>query len=535
MARTTDLMVNIYGNDKSAGKTLKGVGKQADNVGDQFKRMGKVAATTFLAVGAAAGAFAAQSIKNAIEDEKSQRRLAIALKNTVNATKEQTASVEDYINKTQARYGVVDDQLRPSLQRLLTATKDITKAQELQTLALDVSAGTGKDLETVSNAIGKAYGGNLASLQRLGLGLDASVIKSKDTKKAFEILSKTFSGQAAGAADSLEGRFGRLKIAVDETKEQIGYALMPVIEIMATYLTDTVVPNVQAFVDGLTGVENKSGDAMTSIYNLGEKTRGFFKFLKDNEGLLKGIGIAIGAIFIGAKAAAAVNAMIAAVGMLVPAFVAVTGAAGTAAAAEAAATGGASLAVAAPAIIGIATALSLAGLAAMWMWNGKKEPSASDKKVKATTGVNLNGNDPAVALAAYRLTQTNRSEGKNGLVWFNGYQLLERPYMHSVKNQPLFGSHTTIPGTNQAGYRAMGGPVARGASYIVGERGPELITMGGNGFVTPNNRLGGMGGTTVVVNVAGSVIHERDLAVAVRDNIAQLMRRRGLNPAILGV
>ena len=278
MSRTTDLMVNIYGNDKSASKTLKGVGKEADSAGERFKKMGKVAATSLLAVGGAAAALAVQSVKNAIEDEKSQRRLAIALKNTVGATKAQTASVEDYISKTQARYGVVDDKLRPSLQRLVTATKDVTEAQNLQTLALDVSAGTGKDLETVSNAIGKAYGGNLASLQRLGLGLDASIIKSKDTKKAFEILSTTFSGQAAGAADSLEGRFNRVKIAMDETKESLGYALMPIIENMATYLTDTVVPNVQAFVDGLTGVKDGSDNALSSIHDLGEKTRGFFKF-----------------------------------------------------------------------------------------------------------------------------------------------------------------------------------------------------------------------------------------------------------------
>jgi hypothetical protein len=70
---------------------------------------------------------------------------------------------------------------------------------------------------------------------------------------------------------------------------------------------------------------------------------------------------------------------------------------------------------------------------------------------------------------------------------------------------------------------------------MVGESGPELFTPTSGGTITPNNRLNGIGGTTVVINVAGSVIHEKDLAVTVRDNIAQLMRRRGLNPAILGV
>jgi flagellar basal body-associated protein FliL len=536
MSRTTDLMVNIYGNDKSASKTLKGVGKEADNAGEQFKRMGKVAATAFLAVGAAAGAFALSAAKAAAQDEKSQKMLAASIKNTTNATDAQIKSTEDFISKMQLTYGVADDKLRPAFATLSRATGDLGESQNLMQTAMDVSAGTGKDLTTVSLALAKAHNGNIGALTRLGIPLDKSIIKNKDFNAALAVLTKTFNGAAKAGADTFAGRMAIVQENLKEAKEQIGYALMPTLETMATYLTDTVVPNVQAFVDGLTGVKDKSDGAMTSIYNLGEKTRGFFKFLSDNKGMLEAIGIAIGAIFIGAKATAAVNAMVAAVGLLIPAFGLVTASAGTAAAAEAAATGGASLAVAAPAIIGISTALGIAGLAAMWMWGGKKEASAADKKVQAATGVNLNGTDPAVALAKYKQTQQGRSEGKNGLVWFNGYQQFERPFMHSVKNQPLFGSHTTAPGTDRFGYRALGGAVARGASYIVGERGPELLTMGANnGFVTPNNRLGGMGGTTVIVNVAGSVIHEKDLAVTVRDNIAQLMRRRGLNPAILGV
>lgn len=534
MSRTTDLMVNIYGNDKSASKTLKGVGKQADTAGEQFKRMGKVAGTAFLAVAASATAFALSAAKAAVEDEKSQKMLAASIKNTTNATDAQVKSTEDFISKMQLTYGVADDKLRPAFATLSRATGDLGESQNLMQTAMDVSAGTGKDLTTVSLALAKAHVGNIGALTRLGIPLDKSIIKNKDLNAALKVLTKTFTGAAKAGADTFAGRMAIVQQSISEAKEQIGYALMPTLETMATYLTETVVPNVQAFVDGLTGVKNSSGDAYTSIHDLGEKTRGFFKFLNDNQGMLKAIGIAIGAIFIGAKASAAVSAMIAAISLLVPAFATVTVAAGTAAAAEAAATGGLSLAAAAPAIIGIATALSIGGLAAMYLFD--KGPTATDKKVKDTTGINLTGNDPAVAGAAYKLTQKNRSEGKNGTVWFNGYQSFERPYMHSKKNQPLFGSHTTAPGTNLTGYRALGGSVARGSSYIVGERGPELLTMGANnGFVTPNNRLGGLGGMTVVVNVAGSVIHERDLAVTVRDNIAQLMRRRGLNPAILGV
>jgi len=84
-------------------------------------------------------------------------------------------------------------------------------------------------------------------------------------------------------------------------------------------------------------------------------------------------------------------------------------------------------------------------------------------------------------------------------------------------------------------HHASGGAISRGTQIMVGESGPELFTPTSGGNITPNNRLGGLGGMTVIVNVAGSVTAEKDLAVTVRDNIAQLMRRRGLNPSILGV
>ena len=99
-------------------------------------------AAAFLAVGAAAGAMAIKigidAVKAAVEDEKAQKSLAITLKNTTKATDAQVKAVEDFIDKTARATGVADDQLRPSLDRLLRSTQDITKAQKLQTLALDI-------------------------------------------------------------------------------------------------------------------------------------------------------------------------------------------------------------------------------------------------------------------------------------------------------------------------------------------------------------------------------------------------------------
>jgi hypothetical protein len=213
-------------------------------------------AAAFLAVGAAAGAMAIKigidAVKAAVEDEKAQKSLAITLRNTTKATDAQVAAVEDYIDKTARASGIADDQLRPSLDRLVRSTQDITKAQKLQTLALDIAAGTGKDLATVTEALGKAYDGNLGALKRIGVPLDENIIKTKDFDAATKALSETFAGQAAAAAETFAGRMARIKIGIDEAKEQLGQALLPLLERFAKFATEQLAPALQGLVDGLT-------------------------------------------------------------------------------------------------------------------------------------------------------------------------------------------------------------------------------------------------------------------------------------------
>ena len=534
MSRTTDLMVNIYGNDKSASKTLKGVGKEADNASEHFKRMGKVAATSFLAAGAAAGAFALSAAKAAAEDEKSQKLLAASIKNTAKATDAQVKSTEDFISKMQLTYGMADDKLRPAFATLTRATGNLTESQDLMQTAMDVSAGTGKDLGTVSLALAKAHEGNIGALTRLGIPLDKSIIKNKDFNAALEVLVKTFNGSAKAGADTFAGRMAIVQEHIKEAKEQIGYALMPTLESMATYLTDTVVPNVQAFVDGLTGVNKKGGDAYESVRKWGQEVRSVVKWIGDHKKLVVDFAAAFATFWAVGKIGAAVSTITKAFSAIRGAMALTETVAVSTAAAEAAASGGTLLAVQALAAGAVFAAFGMSSL-----WAGMSMPGGAtpeQKKREKETGMSQVGSDFEQRKRWTELHSPESAQAGNGMVWFNGYKQFERPWMHSAKNQPLFGSHTTAPGTGRTGFRALGGAVAQGASYIVGERGPELLTMGSSsGFVTPNNRLRGLGGTTVVVNVAGSVVHERDLAVTVRDNIAQLMRRRGLNPAILGV
>jgi hypothetical protein len=217
----------------------------------------KTGALAFAALGAAAGVAAIKigvdAVKAAIEDEKAQVSLAQTLKNVTKATDAQVKATEDYIDKTARATGVADDQLRPSLDRLVRSTQDVTKAQKLQQLALDISAGTGKDLATVSEALGKAYDGNLGALKRIGVPLDENIIKTKDFDKAVVALSETFEGQADAAANTFAGRMGKIRIAIDEAKEQLGQALLPLLERFAKFATDQLAPALQGLVDGLTG------------------------------------------------------------------------------------------------------------------------------------------------------------------------------------------------------------------------------------------------------------------------------------------
>jgi len=204
------------------------------------------------AVGTAAFAIGVSAVKAAIEDEKAQVSLAQTLRNTTKATDQQIAATEDYIDATARATGIADDQLRPSLDRLVRSTQDVTKAQKLQQLALDIAAGTGKDLAAVTEALGKAYDGNLGALKRIGVPLDENIVKTKDFDAAVIALSETFAGQAAAAAETFAGRMQRVQIAVDEAKEQIGFALLPFMEKLAKFVTDNLVPALEGLVNGLT-------------------------------------------------------------------------------------------------------------------------------------------------------------------------------------------------------------------------------------------------------------------------------------------
>jgi hypothetical protein len=193
-------------------KALETNGQKASFI---LKKSGQAAALGFAAVGAAAltaGKLMWDFANMARQDQLAQVQLAGTLKATTKATDAQIKGVEDWIDVTQRATGVADDELRPALGRLVRSTKDTQKAQKLLSLALDISGRTGKPLETVVNALGKAYEGSNTALGKLGLGYSKAELKVKSFKTIQDELTKEYAGGANEKAATFEGPMARLAI-----------------------------------------------------------------------------------------------------------------------------------------------------------------------------------------------------------------------------------------------------------------------------------------------------------------------------------
>lgn len=268
------LKLAILGEVKDLSASLNKGTSEVQTFGDKLSKFGKIAGAAFLAAGAAAVAYAGKlavdGVKAAIEDEAAQLRLAASLKNVTGATDETIAATEDYILKTALANGVTDDELRPSLDRLVRSTKDVAEAQKLQTLALDISAATGKSLTTVSESLAKAHDGNFGSLKRLGVSIDENIIKSKDFEAATAVMAATFRDQASIQADTFDGKMRRLKVAFDEGKETVGGFILDAITPMVSLFVDKAIPTIAEFAGNL---KDNVLPILTSIW---EFVSGFF-------------------------------------------------------------------------------------------------------------------------------------------------------------------------------------------------------------------------------------------------------------------
>ena len=246
-ALTLSIVADIDNLQKGLAKADNEIQGFGQKVGEFGKKVAAAFAVAAAAAVAYAGKLAVDGVKSAIEDEQAQLRLAAALRTATGATDAQIKATEEYIRSTQLATGITDNDLRASFQRLSVSTKDATKSQQLLTLAIDISKGSGKDLNSVVEALSKAYEGQDTRLVRLGIGITQADAKAMDFTETTKALTNLYGGAAAANAETFQGRIDRLKQAFEEAKEEIGYRLLPFIERFVSLIINQVVPKLQEF------------------------------------------------------------------------------------------------------------------------------------------------------------------------------------------------------------------------------------------------------------------------------------------------
>jgi hypothetical protein len=304
-------------------KGVKSATTEVQSFGDRAAAFGKKAALAFAAAGAAFTAFAISAVKAAAQDQAAQQKLADTIKATTNATASQIAGIDRYITKTSIAAAVTDDQIRPALARLARSTGDVEESQDLLALALDLSAASGKSLETVTNALAKSHEGSNTALKKLGLGLDENYLKTASNEQIVKDLTKTYGNFSENQAKTAEARFRSMSIAINESKEAIGAALLPVAEKLATFVLETLIPAIDGFIGGLTGNEGLKDSLTESQKNMfawGERVRGLIDTIVKFKDELLVVGGVIAGIFIVSKISAGVAATIAVIKSLIVAY-----------------------------------------------------------------------------------------------------------------------------------------------------------------------------------------------------------------------
>ena len=269
------LNVEILGEFKNLTAATQGAQGQLAGLNKKIGSFSRMAKTAFASIGVGLSfAFIARELNDAaraaVEDEKSQALLAKQLTTTTGANKAQIAAVETSIARWQTQASVLDDQLRPAYASLIRSTGDIASANRLMDIALNASAASGKSLEAVSLALGKAFNGSETALIKLMPQLKGSTDMIGD-------LDRATAGAAATASNS--DPYQRLTVAMADLQETIGLVLLPVIERLSKWFV-TISPQVQAFFKALMDPTTPMGKAWqqlgVSFINFGKTLNGVF-------------------------------------------------------------------------------------------------------------------------------------------------------------------------------------------------------------------------------------------------------------------
>lgn len=257
---------------KRAIKDLDSLQTRGPRVSRALSGVGKSLAVAGAAAGAFAIAVGVKAVQAALEEEVAVSRLSKTLENLGLATAD--ARVEQFIDDMQFATGIADNDLRPAMDRLVRSTQDVGEAQRALAIASDIAVAKGRNVTDVANILGKAYDGNTMALGRLGVGLDKGILKSGDMALITAELSKLFAGQAAGAADTLQGRLNILRIGVDELNESFGKGIV-----------DGFISTLSGGTDDIEAASDQLREMQQTAQDLGETVGVFIG------GALKGFGV----------------------------------------------------------------------------------------------------------------------------------------------------------------------------------------------------------------------------------------------------
>ena len=438
----------------------KGLQDAQTGVQKMSKSVNKAAQVATVAL-AGLTAVAIDFAKAAAQDQTSALLLEKALQDLTGATDAQVQAVEDYIRATSLALGIADDELRPAFARLVRSTDDVAKSQELLNLSLDIAAATGKPLEAVVNAVGRAYDGSTTSLGRLGLGIDKATLASGDFAKIQAEIQSKVGGTASTVAGTATGSFARLTVAVDEAKESIGAGLLPFIGPLA--------------------------DSLARLAPI----------IAENSELILQIGAVVGALsvaIIGLKFALIATNAIMVISTVVGAalkigYLTLAAATGSATAAQTLA----ELTYKKSIVAVVAYNVAMAGLAV-------KTAVVTAAQYAFNLALSLNPIGLVVigvaALAAGFVLAYKKIEPFRDLM-DSIFQKIKN-IGTAIKESPVGKAIAKA----FEGFRAAGGPVRQGKSYVVGEAGPELFTANTSGTISPSGSFGGGGGVNITINGA---------------------------------
>ena len=215
------------------GKGIERAQKEFANLEGAGAKAGFLVKKAFLPATAAIGGLAValgDATKAAIEDAAAQSQLALTLQNVTGATARQIAEVEKSIAAMSMASGIADDQLRPAFEALTRGTKDISVSMQQMSLVTDIATATNRPLVDVANALAMAYQGNFKGLRQLTPEMAALIKEGASLDEIMAVLGGTFGGATKVFAETAQGGFARLSVAINETKESIGAALLPIVE-----------------------------------------------------------------------------------------------------------------------------------------------------------------------------------------------------------------------------------------------------------------------------------------------------------------